>query len=161
MGVAAVPLGVQLVGALAAGSLLSSEAARQDQKKARKIGNRRARLESGRQAIEQVRQAQIARADVVASSNAQGVEGSSAALGGAGSIKSSTGSNISFAQQIFQLQQSQSRLNQSAANKQMFAGILGQVGAAAGSFAGPTATGAEVAPKANTTGNVGSNTGSF
>ena len=125
MGVAAVPLGVQLVGALAAGSLLSSEAARQDQKKARKIGNRRARLESGRQAIEQVRQAQIARADVVASSNAQGVEGSSAALQGAGSIQSQAGGNISFAQQIFSLQQSQSRLLSSASNKQALAKAFG------------------------------------
>jgi len=110
---------------LAAASVFESQKSRKDARKARMVREKSNRLQSGRQAVEQVRQAQIARADIIQAGENQGVGGSSAVIGGAGSVQSQAGSNIGFAQQLFNLQQSARRLQDSAAlhagNSQGFA----------------------------------------
>ena len=93
---------------LATGGLIGpyqqSRQARKEERKARQIEQRRQRLAATRSAIEQVRQGQIARAEVVAAGEAQGVAGSSAVQGGAGAIQSQVGGNIAFQNQMYQLQ---------------------------------------------------------
>jgi len=106
---------VLIIGAiLAAGSAVEARKSRKDARKARKIDERRNKLQTQRSSAEQVRQAQIARSQIVQNSENQGVGGSSAAVGGAGSVQSQAGGNITFAQQIFGLQQSSNRLRESA-----------------------------------------------
>ena len=102
------------LGVLATGSLVEGRKARKSAEKAAKVDQRRARLQSTRQSLEQVRKAQIARAQVLATGEQQGVAGSSAVLGGAGSIQTQAGGNIGFAEQLFSLQQSASRLRLNA-----------------------------------------------
>lgn len=100
------PSGVGIaLGILGIGSLNEQRKARKEQKKARAIDEKRLKLQSQRQAVEQIRQGQIARAQIIAQGEAQGAGGSSAVIGGAGSVQSQTASNVAFAQQIFQLQQ--------------------------------------------------------
>jgi len=117
--------GLIIGGVLGTASVVEARKSRKDAARARKVQERSNRLQSGRQAVEQVRQAQIARADVIQSGENQGVGGSSAVIGGAGSVQSQAGSNIGFAQQLFNLQQSARRLQDSAAlhagNSQGFA----------------------------------------
>jgi len=97
-----------------AGSLIASNKARKQAAKARKVDQKRAQLSSARSAVEQVRQAQIARASVLQQGVNQGVGDSTAVAGGAGSISSQAGSNIAFAQRLFDLQNSARRLRESA-----------------------------------------------
>jgi len=96
------------------GSIYSSNKKRKAQRDAERVRQRSAKLQSSRQAIQSVRGAQIARAEIIQSGENQGVANSSAVLGGAGSVTSQSGSNISFANQIFSLQNQASRLEQSA-----------------------------------------------
>lgn len=102
------------IGALVGSSLYESRKGRKANEKARKVDEKRSRLQTGKQAVEQVRQAQIARASVIARGESQGAGESSAVRGAAGSIQSQAGGNISFAQQVFGLQQSASRLRGAA-----------------------------------------------
>ena len=106
-------LGVAAVGASVSGAV-SAGKARREQKRANEQANRARTLQARRGAVEQVRQAQIARSSVVQQGENQGVGGSSAVLGGAGAIKSQAGGNIGFANQVFGLQNSIHRLQQSA-----------------------------------------------
>jgi len=110
-----------LIGVAAAGTVgaaVQSGKARRDQKRANEQANRSRTLQARRSAVEQVRQAQIARSSVVQQGENQGVGGSSAALGGAGAVKSQAGGNVGFANQIFGLQNSIHRLQQSAVGHQ-------------------------------------------
>ena len=88
--------------------------ARQQQRRARLLDVKRAKLQSGRAAAEQVRQAQIARASILQQAENQGASDSTAVAGAAGAVQSQAGGNIAFAQSIFSLQNSASRLRESA-----------------------------------------------
>lgn len=100
------------------GSLFSSRSDRKDRAKARKIREKSSKLQAGRQAIEGVRQAQIARANVVQQSETTGAGGSSAVTGALGSIQSQAGANVSFAQSLFNLsQQANNRLESAASHR--------------------------------------------
>jgi len=100
------------------GAALDVQQARQgrkQRKKANAITQKQARLQAGRQAIEQVRQAQIARAQVIQQAESTGAGDSSAVAGAVGSIQSQAGSNIAFAQQLFSLsQQANNRLQKAS-----------------------------------------------
>ena len=125
------------VGILTGGSLFEGRKARKDTKKARAIDERRGRLQTQRQSVEQIRKAQQARAQVVAQGEAQGVGESSGVLGGLGAIQSQAGGNIGFAQQIFGLQQSASRLRSSAQGHMGNSQAFGQLAGLAANFSGP------------------------
>lgn len=108
-------------------SVVEAGRARGERKKARVINERRGRLQTARQATEQVRVAQVARAQVVQQAEAGGIGGSSPVQGALGSIQSQAGSNIGFAQTLFNLQQQiRNRLERAAdftANSQAFGQI--------------------------------------
>jgi len=88
---------------------------RKEAARARKIQAKSKKLQAGRQAIEQIRQAQIARADVSQQAESTGVGGSSAVQGALGSIQSQAGGNIAFAQTLSTLaQQANARMESSA-----------------------------------------------
>ena len=116
---------------IAAVGLISSadscKQARTHQKRARKIQAGRARLEASRQAMETLREAQVKRAQIIQQGANQGVSGSSVVAGAAGSVQSQASSNISFAQQIFGLQQSSRRLMESANELQNQSALASQV----------------------------------
>ncbi len=100
-------------------------------KRARKEQQKADKLRSQKSAVEQIRQAQIARASIVQSGENQGVGGSSGVLGGAGSVSAQAAGNLGFANQVFALQQSQNRLMESAYSHQSNA----QLGQAIGDVA--------------------------
>jgi len=125
-----------VVGALVTGSLVEGRKGRKDAQRAREIDEDRARLESGKQAIQQVREAQIARAQLIQQGASQGAGESSSVQGAAGSIQSQAGGNIAFAQQLFSLQQSASRLRSSAEGHFGKSQAFGQLASFAGSEAG-------------------------
>ncbi len=125
-----------------AGSLYSSRKARKQQKRAQQIQMKSAKLQSARQAVQQVRGAQIARAQILQAGENQGVGGSSGVMGGAGSATSQAGGNIGFANQLFGMQQSAQRLMQSANTWAGHASGIAQISnfgmqlAGAGAFSG-------------------------
>lgn len=98
---AATPIGNKLVGRDVLGDPLDlfGRRAEKERAEARRIEERRTALEQRRAAIEAVRQAQIARADVAALGETVGLAGSSALLGSLGSIQSQAGGNLVFQQQ--------------------------------------------------------------
>lgn len=96
---AAVQFGLGLVG------IQQGRQQAKENRKARQIDNKRRRLEAQRSSIEQIRQGQIARAEIIAQGASAGAEGSSAVLGGAGAVQSQIGSNVAFSNQMAQLQQ--------------------------------------------------------
>jgi hypothetical protein len=129
--------------AATAGSLYSSHRQREMQSKAQRVQQKSAQLQSARQAVQSIRGAQIARADILArGENQLGGATSSAVAGGAGSVTSQGGANIAFAQKIFGLQNSYSRIMESAntwgSRSQGIAqiGNLGMQLAGAGAFSG-------------------------
>ena len=124
------------------GVLSTAESSRQASKgrrqtrDARKIDEKRNKLQLQRQSLEQIKKAQIARAQVLAQGESQGVGTSSGVLGGAGAIQSQAGANIGFAQQIFGLQQSASRLRSSAQSSMGSSQAFGQFAGLAANFSG-------------------------
>lgn len=95
----------------------------QERKKARKIEQKRQRLQQQRAAIESIRNATIARAEVAAMGETAGIGGSSAAVGALGSIQSQAGANLGFASEQQNLvNQAQARLDRAA--KYEFTGDL-------------------------------------
>jgi len=108
------PVSLIIGGVLGLGSLSESRKARKDTKRARAVQAKSTKLQSARSAVQSIRQAQISRANVIQQGENQGVGGSSAVAGGAGSITTQSGSNIAFAQQLFSLQNSARRLQDSA-----------------------------------------------
>jgi hypothetical protein len=106
---------VAVIGGVAtAGSLIASRKSRKLQEKAMRAQQRASQLQASRSAVQSIRQSQIARADIIQQGENQGVGGSSAVAGGAGSVASQGGANVAFAQKIFGLQNAASRLMQSA-----------------------------------------------
>ena len=108
-------------------SVSQGRQARKDQRRANEVAQKSAKLESTRGAVEQVRQAQIARASVLQQGENAGVSDSSVVAGATGSIQFQAGGNIGFANAIFGLQQSRARLLQSAASHQGRASDFGQL----------------------------------
>jgi len=86
------------------GGASQARKSRKEAAKARKLQERARNLQSARGIAEQVRQAQVARAQVIQAGENQGVAGSSAVAGGASSVQAQAGGNIAFAQQLFGLQ---------------------------------------------------------
>ena len=140
--VTSILLGVAAVGAV--GGAVQAGKARREQKRANEQANRARTLQARRGAVEQVRQAKIARSSVVQQGENQGVGGSSAVLGGAGGVKSQAGGNIGFANQIFGLQNSIHRLQQSAMSfqgqSQAFGAVANLASAGMGMAGGMGAT---------------------
>jgi len=113
--------------ALAAGTQQSRQARKQS-KKARQLDEQRTKLQASKNAVESVREAQIARAQILQAGENQGVAGSSSVAGGVSSVQSTSAGNIGFANQLFQLQQSAGRLRESAAGFSSNAGTISAVG---------------------------------
>lgn len=113
------------------------ESARKDRKKAMRIQERRRKLQQQRQVQQAIRQAQIQRAALIAASAAQGVQGSSAVIGAAGSIQSQTGGSLGFAQQTFDLrQQAASRLASAERQESITSAGISIGSSIAGGFSG-------------------------
>ena len=89
------------VGAAAAvgGTIMSYQA----QKKSSRLQQRQQEVATRASRRQAIRQAQIARAQTVASASAQGATGSSAALGGVGSLNSQVGSQLGYSSQMSNL----------------------------------------------------------
>lgn len=120
---------------LAVGGFQQSRQAEKEARRARRIEQRRQRLAATRSAIEQVRQGQIARAEVIAQGEMAGASGSSAVQGGAGAVQSQVGGNIAFQNQMYQLQ-AQAAARMEKANKyQSRANELNQLTSQVASFA--------------------------
>lgn len=130
----------EVIGGLTLGlSLQQSRQARKQTKKAERLDERRSKLQASRSAVESIRKAQVARAQILQAGENQGVGGSSAVAGGVASIASSTAGNLGFADQLFKLQQSSRRLRQSAADFSGNSQSITQVGNFAASLVGGTA----------------------
>ena len=84
-------------------SVDQSRQAAKAQEKAQELSQRRADLEAARARRQQVREARIRRAQIIAQSQAVGGEGSSAEAGATGSLQSQLGANLSFLDQTQQL----------------------------------------------------------
>ena len=127
-------------------SVDQQKSAERKRKRAADISNKQQKLKSGREAVEQVRQAQIARASVLQQGENRGAGDSTAVAGSVGSIQSQAGGNIGFANQIFGMQQSRSRLLQSAIGHDRRARTAEAVGSIAmnamsmGEFSGGSST---------------------
>jgi len=100
------------IGAAAAvgGTIMSYRA----QKKSSKLQEQQQNLATRQSRRQAIRQAQIARAQTIASASAQGATGSSAALGGVGSLNSQVGSQLGFSNQMSGLSAGINQANQSA-----------------------------------------------
>ena len=137
---AAIGTAAVIGGVATAGSLVASRKARKQQEKAMALDAKRSKLQSGRAAIEQVRQSQIARASVLQQGENRGAGDSTAVAGSLGSIQSQTGGNVAFAETIFGLQNSASKLRQSAGKFASISSGISQLGslgmnlASAGAF---------------------------
>lgn len=114
-------------------SIEESRGAEREQDRARELQDKKERLKSRRSTGESLRQAQIARAKVIAAGAEGGAESSSAVAGGINSITSQASSNLAFAQEVAQLQQlafdrlqSASRAQNRAAISSRVAGITSQ-----------------------------------
>ena len=95
-------------------SATEQRAARKDQKRARAIQQKSDKLKTQRGAVEQIRNAQIAAASIAQSAENTGVATTTLAAGAQGSVQTQAGSNLGFAQQIFNHQQAKNRLLESA-----------------------------------------------
>lgn len=85
--------------AVGAATVYTSERARQDQKRASRIENKRRRAASRREAQQKIGEAFFQRQDVVQGAANQGVMGASTVQGATGSIVSQMGSGLAFAEQ--------------------------------------------------------------
>ncbi len=148
VGVGAIATGFSIYSAQkAAGAYAQGAAA---QREANKFQRQQADLQAARQKRDSIRQTRIAMASVQQGAENQGVSGSSAAIGGQGSIQSQGTSNLSFLDQYNQLSDAasealgkasifQSKGNQYSADAQSgsaIAGLAFQVFGMSGSFGG-------------------------
>ena len=108
------PVAIAVIGAVA--NVAFQMKAAKEQKKAAKKAQQQQELEAARSRRRAAREAQIKRAQALASAEAQGVAGSSAAQGGIGSIGSQAGEALGFSTQMSGLSRDigrhQSRANQ-------------------------------------------------
>ena len=97
-------------------SIQQQKKSAKNQKKAQQAQQRIQEVKAARERRKQVREAQVAQAQVEAGAQASGVTQTSAAVGGAGSIQTQLGSNLSFLDQVGELTQQTSIFNQRAAS---------------------------------------------
>jgi len=119
-----------------AASVYEGRKAREANERAGRIDEKRARLQGMKSSIEQIRTAQIARADIIQMGENQNVSNSSGVAGGVANTQSTATGNIGFAQQIFGLQQSYNRLREQANKHSFNAGAWKAMGSAGASIAG-------------------------
>jgi hypothetical protein len=117
-------------------SVVSSEKARKQTKKANKIQERVRQTQDSRSRLAQIREARMAQAQVLQSGATQGTIGSSAVQGGSGAIGSNANNNIQFINQIDTLQQAINRRMESANSYSGAASAFAGAASIAGSFAG-------------------------
>lgn len=94
MGIDPISIGLMVAGTLvsAGGQIMGQQAA----DKARKAQQRQADMEAQRKKLEQVRQARIARANIIQAGENQGAGGSSAVQGGAMGVTAQANQNIQY-----------------------------------------------------------------
>lgn len=110
----AAALGIAAVGTAA--SIQQSRQARKASKRAARAQQRISERQNQRERLKQLRESQIARAQVTASAAQTGTLGTSAFEGGVASLQSQAAGNISFINQIESLQQQVNKNQQRAAN---------------------------------------------
>ena len=111
---------------LTVASIQQSRQSRKESKKASRIQSRISKREAQRQRMSQLREAQMARAQVIAQGAQTGTLEASGLQGGVASIGTQSASNISFINQIESLQAQIARSQQKAAN---FAGNVQTISA--------------------------------
>lgn len=114
-----------------AASVLSSQQQASAQKKQIEAQRRMADIENARQRREAVRQARIARASVVAQGETQGVSGSTGVAGGVAGIQGQEAYNLSFLNQMQNLNQQAAVFSQQAADAGAMSQMFGQVASTA------------------------------
>jgi hypothetical protein len=100
--------------------------ARKESKKAARVQRRISERETQRQRMMQLRESQMARAQVIAQGAQTGTLGASGLQGGVASIGTQAAGNIGFLNQIESLQQQAARSRQKASD---FAGNVSNIGA--------------------------------
>jgi hypothetical protein len=118
---------------------------RKDARKAARFQRRSEELVERKKVIEATRQAQIARADVIAQGTNQGLTGSSVLAGAESSIESTAAGNITFLDQISSLNRSSfnaiQKANKHAGNAEAFTGLANIAATAGSAFASKPAGG--------------------
>lgn len=117
-----------IVGGTTVASISEGRKARKQSKRAQQEANKAKKLRSQREAIQNVRQGIIARAQVVQQAEAGGLGGDSAVQGALGSIQSQVGGNIGFINRIFELQQRANAFNLAAQNSTFRANAFQTIG---------------------------------
>lgn len=108
-------------------SVYSSQQAAGANRKSMRLQRRQQALQEAKQKRDIIRQGRIAAATATANAENQGASGSSAALGGVGSIRSQVGSNLSFLDQYGRLSDQITGQNISAANYGAQAQLFGDI----------------------------------
>lgn len=93
------------IGGLVGGSLIQSERARREQRKATRAQQRIQERRNQRQRLQQIRESQINVAQIEQAGATQGVGTSSSLQGGVAAIQTGTAANVSFINQVESLQQ--------------------------------------------------------
>lgn len=136
------PITAVVVGGLTGASIYQGERARKESKKAAQAQQRISNRQSQKEKISQLREAQIARAQVSVQSQAMGTQDASTTSGITSSIGSTAGANVQFINTINSLQQEISRRMQKANDFAANAQTLGSLASLGASFVKPpTATG--------------------
>ena len=130
--IAAIGLGVTAVGTIA--GIRAGQRAADAQEKAAKLSEGQQKLAERRSRRQAIRQAQLARAQAVASASASGAMDSSSARGGIGAISSQLGSQLSFGSQMSGFSQGINRANRDAMEAGAQADLYGQVAGFGGSL---------------------------
>jgi len=114
--------------------------ARRSRQEASRLQSEAEQLKATKSAIDQVRKAQIARAQIVQQGANTGTSGSSAVAGATGAVQSQVGGNIAFAQSVFDLnQQASAQLRRAAAREERSGAIAATnstISSAGGMFGG-------------------------
>lgn len=137
--IAAVALGVTAISTIA--SINASKKAAKDERRARAAQIAIEEARAKRERAQQIREARIKRAAIVASAEASGASETSAAVGGAGSVQSQLGSNLSFLDfQTSKQREVNTALNSAASNRSRantfnaIGGLSGTIFSDAGGF---------------------------
>lgn len=130
-GAAVTSLGVGL-----AGAAISMD----QQREAAKQAEAARRVQTRRQNVQALREAQIKRAMLAQQSASTGTLGSSGFEGGTSSLQSQLGSNLGFANQMTEFNRNISRYQQRADNTQAITGVVQQGIGLAGTMGAPSGT---------------------
>lgn len=120
--------GLAITGVIGLAGISEGRRARKQSRRAQEEANKASKLRSQREAIQNVRQGIISRAQVVQQAEAGGLGGDSAVQGALGSIQSQVGGNIGFINRIFELQQRANSFNLAAQNSTFRANAFQTIG---------------------------------